>query len=756
MSTNANPAGANGGARQGQLNGTHHTDSVSPPRELRAVPQWICWTWEQRGEKRTKRPISPHGRPASTTNGNDWTDYETAVRYASDRKLAGVGFVFTLDDPFAGVDLDNCIDEAGVIADWAQTIIGEIDSYSEISPSGRGVKIFVRGMLPPDSQRNGHGRRKGRIEMYEAGRFFTLTGDHLPGTPAIVEERTEALETVYRRVFAEPAAASTRANGNGRVSLSDQEIIDRAMRAENGHKFGRLWAGDISNYPSDSEADLALCSLLAFWTGPDEAAIDRLFRQSGLFRAKWERDDYRARTIAKALQRSEFWEGEHDQPRLNFNANGHHTTSSDAESETDEAEPIPDKPAWPDPPRPEAFYGLAGEIVRALDPSTEADPVGLLVTLLSAVGNIAGPNPHWRVSGSKHGLRIDPVLVGETANGRKGTTWGSIRPLLESAASDWLTHCVKSGLSSGEGLIWAVRDEIKKSEPVKEKGRIVDYQEVVVDPGVDDKRLYVIEPEFASVLKVMSRDGNTLSATMRQAWDDGNLRTLTKNSPAIATGAHITITGHVTKDELLRYLDSTETGNGFANRFMFVCVRRSKLLPDGGEVDEVLLQDLGLRLADTLAVANATGLITRDAQASEIWRVVYGKLSEGKPGLSGSVLARAEAYVMRIAAIYAVLDQSHKITAAHLKAALALWQYVEDSTRYIFGDALEDTIADTILRALRQSGEMTRSEIVDLFGRHANRSKIDRGLTTLLTAGKATRVLDRETGGRPKEIWRAV
>ncbi len=417
---------------------------------------------------------------------------------------------------------------------------------------------------------------------------------------------------------------------------------------------------------------------------------------------------------------------------------------------------IPGVPAWPDPPKAEAYYGLAGEIVRALEPSTEADPVGLLVTLLSVVGNIVGPEPHWEVSGSGHGLRIDPVLTGETANGRKGTTWGTIRQLIDIAAPDWLNGCVKSGLSSGEGLIWAVRDEIRKSEPVKEKGRIVDYQEVVVDPGVDDKRLLVIESEFASVLKVMARDGNTLSTTIRQAWDDGNLRTLTKNSPATATGAHVTIIGHVTRDELLRYLDSTETGNGFANRFMFICVRRSKLLPDGGEVDRVRIAELGDKLTQVIETAKNISLITRDAQASEMWRVVYGKLSEGRPGLSGAVLARSEAYVMRIAAIYAVLDRSRKITAAHLKAALALWQYVEDSTRYIFGDALGDTIADTILQALRQSGEMTRSEIVDLFGRHANRAKIDRGLTKLMAAGKVTRSLDRETGGRPREIWRAA
>jgi hypothetical protein len=180
------------------------------------------------------------------------------------------------------------------------------------------------------------------------------------------------------------------------------------------------------------------------------------------------------------------------------------------------------------------------------------------MTLLTVVGNIVGRGPHWTVSGTDHGLRLNMVFVGPTSKGRKGTTTGTIKSLLRIAAPEWWDRCVKAGLSSGEGLIWTVRDEIRKLESVKEKGRIVDYEEAIVDPGVDDKRLLVIEEEFASVLKLMSRESNILSAVMRQAWDSGDLRTLTKNNPVTATGAHISIIGHITKDELLRYLDNTE------------------------------------------------------------------------------------------------------------------------------------------------------------------------------------------------------
>ncbi|MBK7995243.1 MAG: DUF3987 domain-containing protein [Blastocatellia bacterium] len=127
----------------------------------------------------------------------------------------------------------------------------------------------------------------------------------------------------------------------------------------------------------------------------------------------------------------------------------------------------------------------------------------------------------------------------------------------------------------------------RKTEPIKEKGKVTGYQKVIIDSGIEDKRLLIIETEFASVLRVLQRDGNTLSAIIREAWDKGDLRIITKNNPAQATQAHISIIGHITPDELRRYIDRTELGNGFANRFLWLCVKRSKLLPDGGELHKV-------------------------------------------------------------------------------------------------------------------------------------------------------------------------
>ena len=412
---------------------------------------------------------------------------------------------------------------------------------------------------------------------------------------------------------------------------------------------------------------------------------------------------------------------------------------------------------WPSPPDEAIYHGLLGEIVRAIEPHTEADPVALALTTLAAVGNIVGAGPHWQVSGRRHGLRLFPVLVGPTSKGRKGTAWAAIRPLIELAAPDWLAKCVASGMSSGEGLIWAVRDPIEKTEPLKVDGRVTGYQTVIVDPGVDDKRLFVIEEEFAMTLKVMAREANILSAVIRQAWDDGNLRTLTKQSPTKATGAHITILGHITQDELLRYLDNTEAANGFANRFVWACVRRSKVLPDGGYPGDATLARLASRLASVLEEAASIGLLGRDDAARALWHAVYGPLSEGQAGLLGAVTSRAEAQVMRLAAIYAVLDGSPWIGAPHLEAAVAWWDFLDASARYIFGDALGDPIADAILRALRAGGEMTQTDISSLFGRNVPAGRLDRALVALLTANKVARDARKPEGaGRPAIVWRAV
>lgn len=268
--------------------------------------------------------------------------------------------------------------------------------------------------------------------------------------------------------------------------------------------------------------------------------------------------------------------------------------------------------------------------------------------------------------------------------------------------------------------------------------------------------MLVAESEIASALKACERDGNTLSATLRQAWDSGDFRTLVKNVPAKATGAHVSIIGHIVKDELIRLLDSTEISNGFANRFLYVCAKRSKQLPFGGTLQDADFEPLVLALRSVVEWARHPQELQFGSEARQIWMDVYGPLSEGRPGLLGSILGRAEAQVLRLSCLYAALDTSQSIEIPHLRAALAVWEYCEQSAAYIFGDKLGDPDADAILSALRSSPEgLTRTQIRDLFARNLNANRLERALANIAARNLASFEMV-STGGRPAEIWRAT
>lgn len=411
--------------------------------------------------------------------------------------------------------------------------------------------------------------------------------------------------------------------------------------------------------------------------------------------------------------------------------------------------------SWPDALASEAFYGIVGDIVRTIEPHSEADPVALLVQSLIAFGSVVGRGPHFVAESARHFTNLFAVLVGATAKGRKGSSWSHISRLFSAVDEGW-SQRVLSGLSTGEGLIWGVRDPIRQKQPVKERGKVVGYQDVEVDPGIGDKRLLVLESEFCSVLKVMGREKNTLSATIRQAWDTGTLRTLTKNSPATATDAHISIVGHITRDELRREITATEQTNGFANRFLWHCVRRSKPLPDGGNLQDCDLFPLIGRLRQAVEFARGVERMERDADAREIWHAIYPTLSEGGPGLLGGVLSRAEAQVMRLACLFALLDRSAVIRPEHLNAALAVWEHCEASAAYIFGRTFGDQTADAIMEALLiNSSGMSRTEINGIFNGNTSAAEIERALSLLRETGRA-RVERIKTKGRAEERWYAT
>jgi hypothetical protein len=395
------------------------------------------------------------------------------------------------------------------------------------------------------------------------------------------------------------------------------------------------------------------------------------------------------------------------------------------------------RPTWPKLAA-EAYLGLAGAYVNAVSPHTEADPVAILVQLLVAFGNMVGRGPHFVAEADRHHTNEFAVLVGSSAKGRKGSSWGHVRRLCELVDPEWTSTRIRSGLSSGEGLVHAVRDAASPDEQR------------------DDPRLLVLESEFASALAVGSREGNTLSATVRNAWDGVTLGNLTKNNPDRASTPHISIVGHITQDELQRRLKDVDIGNGFANRFLWICVRRSKSLPDGGRVDDRAVRGFSERLVRCVEHARTVERLGRDAAANELWRATYDRLSAPKLGILDALTCRAEPHVMRLSSLYALLDLSSTVRVEHLQAGLALWSYVEASCRHIFGERSGDPVADVILEALRDNpGGLTRTEVSGLFGRNKRASVLAAALDSLSSLGLAEyrRI---KTGGAPKEVWQAA
>jgi hypothetical protein len=379
-----------------------------------------------------------------------------------------------------------------------------------------------------------------------------------------------------------------------------------------------------------------------------------------------------------------------------------------AEAEADiprpEGEAAPAEPkGYPKSPRPAAFHGLAGEFVRLVEPHTESDPLAVLVQFLTMAGNVFGSRPHWKIEATRHKLNLFSCIVGISAQGRKGTSFDLARHAFEGIDDDWMKKRLKGGMSSGEGFIDTIKDPVWKTD------LRTNADPVMVHPGVDDKRALWVETEFGSVLDVAGRDGNTLSAVLRKAWDGTDLSSSTKADPVYATNPHVSIIGHVTFHELTSKLKGSDLSNGFANRILWLCVKRSKLLPHGGELHRVDFDGFRSELAEAVAFARDETFgdfmtLRRDEEADRLWEAVYPVLTAARPGTLGAVVSRGAAQSMRLAGIYAVLDRSPRIRRVHLEAGLALWDYCEESAAYIFSDLVVDADQAKVLAAVQAAG----------------------------------------------------
>lgn len=379
-----------------------------------------------------------------------------------------------------------------------------------------------------------------------------------------------------------------------------------------------------------------------------------------------------------------------------------------------------------------AFYGLPGEIVRALAPETEAHPAALLLGYLSMFGNAVGAGPHVRIGGDLHAARLNVVVVGTTSRARKGTAASLIRDVMTRADPGWEARFV-GGFGSGEALIDAVRD------PTEE------------DPGPGDHRLMVREPELARILHVVERDGSTLSQVVREAWDGSRLAVRSRKSTVTATGAHVSVLADITLEELRRALSTTQIVNGFGNRYLYALVHRARKLPSGGHLDDGILAFCADRTARSLDQARHIGSMERNAPAEVVWAEIYNAIPDDETGLFGAIVARAEAQLLRLSITYALSDGSPTIDTPHLHAAAAVWDYCRASALAIFGEATGSPVADRLYEALVDAGEkgLDGEEQLAVFARHVPKDKLAAARTLLGAKGLATTV-KQPTDGRPK------
>jgi hypothetical protein len=383
-----------------------------------------------------------------------------------------------------------------------------------------------------------------------------------------------------------------------------------------------------------------------------------------------------------------------------------------------------------------ALYGVAGLAVRALAPHTEAHPAAILLQLLAAFGNAVGPAPHCMVDATRHGLNLFVVLVGESSKARKGTSWNQIRRLFAEVDHPWVAERVSTARLTPASLIHALRDQ----QPVT------------------DRRLLVLSEEFAAILHSLARARGHLSPLLRCAWDSGDLRSLDGRSPIQASGTHISLIAHITQRELAQHLPPTETHNGFANRCLWALVQRSQCLAEGGNLGAHELAAVAAELRRALDwVGHADGIrLTRDEDARALWQQGYPELSQVRPGLYGAATSRAEAQVLRLSALYSVLDCSPNIGLPHLQAALAVWDYCAESAALFFGTSTGDPIVDRIREAIDGSYTgLSRKQMSALFHGHVSSERIEAALQQLLALG-ATYKTSQPSGGRPTTLWSAI
>ena len=696
--------------------------------DLKPQTVWLPWKAVPKdGGKISKVPYNTKGVKANDRASDVTFDELRAFLAGTNGDYSGAGV--HIPPGYWCLDLDGCVsfdkEGNGAIAPHAVKIVQSLPTYCELSPSKTGLHVWGKGAKP------GKACRRDSVELYSGDdglRFICVTGWHVAGTPTTIEpcDVSTVYEDMVSGALTEAKSEEQQAPRNTLAPASSVPIESAGTTFTNKYELFMKGtttgdkpttiadeAGNSITYADRSAADLAFATVAAIKHGDNPDAIWADYLDSCIFREEWgaREADFRRLTIANGIRSAAKLRPASPEKEV--------TPAADVFEDT-----------YPEPMGTDAFQGVAGDFVRLVKPQTEADPVALLGNFLVAAGLLFSRNAFVVADGKRHHAVEYLLMAGDSGVGRKGTATNRVVPLMDEVAMFYQIR-VLGGLSTGEGLVRAL---IPKGP----------------EDGDSVRWFLAVIQEFASLLSVMKREGNTMSAILREAYDGGKLRVLTRKDPLSVDHVNLGVIAHITNEELLNNLTDTDRVNGFANRFLTICVKRWQLLPEGG--DDVNLDSVVEKLKDAVEKSKGRGRIGRDADAKALWKKHYPLLTRKREGLRGALLSRAETHVLRLSLIYALLDGADAIRVEHLKAALAFWTYVENSVGHIYKNASGDTAADKILAAMAD-GPLTKTEIRRIFGDNKPTDWIDAKIQSLISRGLIIKTI-KETGSGVRDAWR--
>ncbi len=410
-----------------------------------------------------------------------------------------------------------------------------------------------------------------------------------------------------------------------------------------------------------------------------------------------------------------------------------------------ESEEILDIPEWPVPDQA-VFLGFAGRFVALATRDSEADPIAVLMTLFVRFGAEVFQHEEYKgaycfVGNTKHPPCIFAIVIGDSAKARKGVSVSPVTALFD-----------RNTCNDPKLLEMNLPPPAKVSGGPLSSGEGLGYQFHLMSKDQDnsDRRLFIQDEEFASALACCNRQGNTLSMAIRTFWDGKSYSPLTKNDPVEVDRAHLCILSHITQDELKSKMTSLQISNGFGNRFLWVCARRTKEVPLPRPMPQEELSALQLELWKLVQKAQNLSEVTMTPEGEKRWCEIYPKLTKAYSGMFGAITARSEPQTLRLALIYALLDGKDKINENHINSAYALWQYCSDSAKYLFGDNSTDPLEAKVIDIL-QSGSLTATALSNALSNHIPKEKLKSILMKLEASNRITIQTER-TNGRPKKI----